>query len=167
MLVLIAGVTGNLGQKLVHSLVDHGHQVRGLSRNASKLAPETRSLLESFVECSSFYDIAALDRACTGVDAVVCAYAIDPRLQLEGQLLLVQACERAGVQRYVAASWNHDWRDLKLPWHETYDPYVSFRHQVELTSDIKPIYIFVGVFAETMFSMPEHGNVYSDDANMQ
>lgn len=44
------------------------------------------------------YDIAALERAVDGVDAVVCAYAGLPELALEGQLLLLRAAERAGVK---------------------------------------------------------------------
>ncbi|KAJ3536455.1 hypothetical protein NM208_g6703 [Fusarium decemcellulare] len=87
---------------------------------------------------------------------------MDPRLQLDGQLLLLRAAERAGVKIYVAASWNGDWSKLELGKHEAYDAYVSFRHQVEKTSPIKPIYMFIGIFAETMFSMFGHGHVGPD-----
>lgn len=166
MLILIAGVTGNLGQKLVHSLVARGHDVRGLGRNPSKMAQGTRTLLHSFVECAFFYDVAALDRACVGVDAVICAYAMNPRLQLDGQLLLLHAAERAGIERFVAASWNHDWRDLELGKHESYDPYISFRRQVDMTSKIKPIYVFNGIFAETLFSFADHGHFGPDQPNL-
>ncbi|KAB2571129.1 hypothetical protein BFW01_g7409 [Lasiodiplodia theobromae] len=166
MLILIAGVTGNLGQKLVHSLASRGHQVRGLGRSPEKLALETRNLLESFVQYSTYYDIPALDRACDGVDAVICAYGMIPVLQLDGQLLLLRAAERAGVKRFVADSWNHDWRDAPLGHHESYDPYLSFRRQAELSSDIKPIYIFNGVFAETLFSIPDHGHFGFNDSNI-
>ncbi|KAF7522263.1 hypothetical protein PCG10_007564 [Penicillium crustosum] len=166
MLVLVAGVTGNLGQKLVHSLISRGHKVRGMGRNLSKMVPEAHSLLESFIECPLFYDVAALDRACTGVDAVICAYGMHPRLQLDGQLLLLHAAERSGVKIFVAASWNHDWRNLELGKHESYDAYVSFRHQVEMTSDIKPIYVFNGIFAETLFSFADHGHFGPDQPNL-
>ncbi|KAL2675739.1 hypothetical protein Neosp_011930 [[Neocosmospora] mangrovei] len=162
MLVLIAGITGNVGQKLVRSLSNRGHQVRGLARSPEKLSPETRASLERFEVCSGYDDIPALDRACAGVDAVVCAYGMDPRLQLDGQLLLLRAAERAEVEIYVAASWNGDWSKLELGKHEAYDAYVSFRHHVEMTSPIKPIYMFIGIFAETMFSMFGHG--HSDTA---
>ncbi|RSL43059.1 hypothetical protein CEP54_015241 [Fusarium duplospermum] len=141
MLVLIAGITGNVGQKLVRSLSKRGHQVRGLARSPEKLSPETLASLERFEVCSGYDDIPALDRACAGVDAVVCAY------------------ERAGVEIYVVASWNGDRIQLELEKHEAYDACVSFRHHVEMTSPIKPIYMFIGIFAETMFSMFGHGHV--------
>lgn len=162
MLVLIAGVTGNIGHKLVQSLTERGHLVRGLGRSPQKLCPETLAALERFETCSGYDDIPALDRACAGVDAVVCAYNMDPRLQLDGQLLLLRAAERAGVNIYVAASWNGDWSKLGLGKHEAYDAYVSFRHHVEMTSPIRPIYMYIGIFAETMFSMFGHGHVGPD-----
>ncbi|EMT69352.1 hypothetical protein FOC4_h10016918, partial [Fusarium odoratissimum] len=37
MLVLVAGATGNLGQKLIDSLYSRGHQVRGPGRNPHKI----------------------------------------------------------------------------------------------------------------------------------
>ncbi|KAF7866866.1 hypothetical protein EAF04_005707 [Stromatinia cepivora] len=162
MLVLIAGVSGNIGQKLVRSLVARGHHVRGLGRDASKMAPDTRALLQDFVTCPVYYDSAALDRACAGVDGIVCAYGMDPRLQLEGQLLLLRAAERSNVGIYVAASWNHDWSKLELGKHEAYDASVAFRHHAEMSSTIKPIYVFSGIFAETLFSTPGHGHVGPD-----
>ncbi|KAI9155554.1 NAD(P)-binding protein [Paramyrothecium foliicola] len=162
MLVLVAGVTGNIGQKLTKALTDRGHHVRGLGRNPKKLSPESLAALERFEACASYDDVSALNRACAGVDAIICAYYMDPRLQLEGQLFLLRAAERAGVETYVAASWSGDWSKLQLGMHEAYDAYVSFRHYVEMTSLIKPIYIYTGIFAETMFSTYGHGHVGPD-----
>ncbi|KAL2677244.1 hypothetical protein Neosp_011012 [[Neocosmospora] mangrovei] len=107
MLVLIAGATGNLGQKLIDSLHSHGHQVRALGRNPSKLEAPRREKLESFVQSEAYYDIPTLDRACKGVDVVICAYQGIPQLQLEGQLLLLRAAERSGVKTYVAHCWSY------------------------------------------------------------
>ena len=84
--------------------------MRGLGRSPSKLSDELRSNLEGFVKSSSHYDIPALDKACSGVDAVICAYMGIPELALEGNLMLLRAAERAGVRRFVPESWNYDWR---------------------------------------------------------
>lgn len=162
MLILIAGVSGNIGQKLAESLRVRGHTVRGLGRSPQKLTPTIRASLERFETCTGYDDISALDRACKGVDAIVCAYGMDPRLQLDGQLLLLRAAERAGVNTYVAASWNGDWSKLPLGKHEAYDAFVSFRHHAEMTSPIKPTYVYIGIFAETLFSMSGHGHVGPD-----
>lgn len=55
---------------------------------------------------------------------------------------------------------------MELGKHESYDAYVSFRHQVEMTSDIKPIYVFNGIFAETLFSFADHGHFGPDQPNL-
>ena len=83
MLVLVAGATGNIGQRLIDSLANRGHKVRVLARNPSKLPAKRLEKLGTFVSSKSYYDIDALDYACTGVDAVICAYAGIPELQLE------------------------------------------------------------------------------------
>ncbi|EJD41360.1 NAD(P)-binding protein [Auricularia subglabra TFB-10046 SS5] len=157
MLVLIAGATGNLGQKLIDSLISRGHHVRVLARNPSKLDPARLAKLEGVVQSANYYDIAALDRGCAGVDAVICAYYAVPELQLEGNLLLLRAAERAGVRTFVAATWNFDWRNMALGQHESYDAYLAFRNHVELSSDIKPIYIFTAALVEVLFALPGHG----------
>ena len=158
MLVLVAGATGNIGKHLIDSVADRGHQVRALGRNPSKLPQEKLKRLESFVSSKAYYDVDALDYACTGVDAVVIAYGPLPELQFEGQLMLIRAAERAGVTRVIAASWTYDWSNMPLGLHESLDPYISLRNQVELSSTIKPIYIYSGVLAETLFSLPGHGD---------
>ncbi|PSN67482.1 NAD(P)-binding protein [Corynespora cassiicola Philippines] len=158
MLILVTGITGNLGLRLLDSAVSRGHQVRGLGRSSDKLTGDQRSKLESFVEIRNYYDIEALDKACTGVDAVICAYAGNPIMHLDGQLLLLRAAERAGITRFLAASWNCDWRVLQLGMHQSYDACIAFYQQAKLTSTIKPIYILCGALAEVYFSVPGHGN---------
>lgn len=158
MLVLVPGITGNLGRHLLDSLASHGHQVRGLGRSASKLKDAQHSKLESFVQVQNYYDIPALDRACAGVDAIICAYTGTPVMQLDAQLILLRAAERAGITRFLAASWNCDWRQLQLGQHQSYDAIIAFHQQAKLTSTIKPVYILTGAFTEVYFSVPGHGN---------
>lgn len=189
MLILIAGITGRSG-------LDRGHQVRGLGRSPDKLDHGVRSQLESFVVSSTYYDIAALEQAATGVDAVTCAYGGLPELMLDGQLLLLRAAERAGVkvgiflgrqtcptscfpmkfspqatylrflpyrtlissvQRFLAASWNYDWRRIPLRAEEIYDPSKAFHAQYTISSNIKPLQILTGILAEAFFGTPSQG----------
>ena len=99
-----------------------------------------------------------------GVDAIICAYAALPELALEGQLLLLRAAERAGVKRFVATSWNYDWRKINLREEEVYDAYIAFNAHVELSSSIRPIYIQTGILAEVFFGVhPEQGFTPQDD----
>jgi uncharacterized protein YbjT (DUF2867 family) len=114
MLVLGVGATGNVGQHLIDSLLVRGHQVRALAHNSSKLPAQKLEKLEAFVTSRNYYDIDVLDSACTGVDAVICTYTGIPELQLDAQLLLLRTAKRAGVTRFITASWNYDWRDMPL-----------------------------------------------------
>ncbi|TVY71297.1 Isoflavone reductase-like protein [Lachnellula suecica] len=152
MLILIAGVTGNIGKHAAQYGVSKGHQIRGLGRSLNKQTDDLRNQLESFIVSKTYYDIEALDKAVKGVDAIICAYTGLPELHLDGQLLLLRAAERAGVKIFLAASWNYDWRTIKLGDDAPiYDPIVAFHKQVEITSSIRPLHIFSGMLAEVFF----------------
>ncbi|KAH6682302.1 NAD(P)-binding protein [Plectosphaerella plurivora] len=154
MLVLVAGATGHIGQHLIDALHSRGHQVRALARNLSSLSPAHQSKLHSSVQSTSYYDIAALDQACNGADAIIVAYSGSPELVIEGHLLLIRAAERAGIKRFIASSWCYDFRSLTLGQHDSYDPYIMLQRHLEMSSSIKPTFILSGVLAEVFFSVP-------------
>jgi NAD(P)-dependent dehydrogenase (short-subunit alcohol dehydrogenase family) len=158
MLVLINGVTGTIGAAVARALLARGHRVRGLGRSADRLPDALSSQLESFIAATSWYDASAHDLACAGVDAVVNASAALPHLMLDGQLLLLRAAERAGVAVFVAAAWNYNWTKVPLGYHEAYSHLIMFKEQAELSSPIKPIYVFTGVLAEYWFRSGAHMN---------
>ncbi|VUC32496.1 unnamed protein product [Clonostachys rosea] len=152
MLVLIAGATGSLGFRLIDSIISRGHQVRVVARHPEKISPERFKKLESFVKATSYYDVPALEKACAGVDAVICAYNGAPYLQLDGQLILLRAAERAGVQRYLASTFCADYRGMQLGEQDSYDGFLSFDAQARKSSNINPNYIFTGVLGEVLFA---------------
>lgn len=152
MLVLIAGITGSLGQRLAHVALSRGLSVRGLGRTPDKLTTEIANQLEAFVQSTSYYDISALQTAVTGVDAVINAYAPTPVLDLDGHLLLIRAAERAGVRIFIASSWSRDWTNIKFGDFEHYNNHIAFEHQIATTSAIKPVYILSGLFANLLFT---------------
>ena len=98
MLVLIAGITGFVGLPCARSALARGIEVRGLARNIENLPGDIRNRLEGFETLSSPYDVAAMDRATKGVDAIICSFAGVPEMFMESQLLLLRAAERAGVK---------------------------------------------------------------------
>ncbi|CAG9988929.1 unnamed protein product [Clonostachys byssicola] len=61
-----------------------------LPRHPEKISAERFEKLESFVKATSYYDIPAIEKACAGVDNGA------PYPQLDGQLILLRAAERAG-----------------------------------------------------------------------
>ncbi|KAK7402524.1 hypothetical protein QQX98_011732 [Neonectria punicea] len=148
MLILIAGVSGHLGKHLAQAGLDQGHQIRGFGRSPQKLTPELRGRLESFVQCDSYNDMAALDKAVNGVDAVICAYTSHADAVLEAQLSLLRAVERAGVKVYHAHSWNADWTKTPYGDFEHYDSYIAFHRHAQLSSSVRPVYVFTGLVGE-------------------
>ena len=154
MLILIPGATGNLGVRLVRSAIKRGHHVRAMGRSPWKMPSDLREQLEGFVEISHAGDIANFDKGCAGADAIVVAWNEDPRLVLDAQLALLRAAERAGIKRFHAVSWNADWEKMPLGTIESYDAMICFARQALLTSPIKPLYVFCGVLARTLFGAP-------------
>ncbi|RSM16702.1 hypothetical protein CDV31_004474 [Fusarium ambrosium] len=150
MLVLIPGITGNMGTRLAKVATARGLSVRGLGRDASKVPKDIK--LESFVTSTSYYDIPAIEKAVQGVDAIICAYQSTDVLVLDGHLILLRAAERAGVKIFFSASWNNDWTKNKFGDFEHYDANIAFSRQAALTSPIKPVYIFNGVFDSLLFT---------------
>lgn len=152
MLVLIAGITGNLGQLLAANALSRGLSVRGLGREPSKLQPEIANKLESFVKSIDYFDVEALDKAVKGVDGIICCYHPTPILDLDASLLLLRAAERAGVKVFIATSWNNDWTKIKLGDFPFYDSHIAFENQAAMTSSIRPVYIFTGMFSDILLS---------------
>lgn len=98
MLVLIVGITGNLGLKITGALHARGHKVRGAARNPKNIPEAQFKSLEGFYQLSAWYDADSLRKALKGVDAVICAYTPTPSLALEGELLLVRLMEEEGIK---------------------------------------------------------------------
>ncbi|KAI6772938.1 hypothetical protein HG530_003896 [Fusarium avenaceum] len=151
MFILIAGITGMVGQELARVALAQGHQVRGLSRNSHKLDPAIASKIDKFVTCKDYFDTASFAEAVEGVDAVISALPPVASIIGAGQLALLLEAEKAGVKVFHAASWNFDWTKLNMGDHETYDAYLSFKRLAELSSALKPIYGFVGAILEYSF----------------
>lgn len=164
MLILIPGVTGNLGQHLCRAALQQGHQVRGLGRSPDKLDPSLKPQLESWVDTTGIEDAASYDRACAGVDAIIVAWPAYARFVVDGQILLLRAAERAGVKRFHAASWNLDWEHLPLHEIETYDAMIFFADHALMTSPIKLCHTFTGVLGKTLFGVPGAGILEGNSA---
>ncbi|KAM0554074.1 hypothetical protein ACHAPJ_007149 [Fusarium lateritium] len=152
MLVLIAGITGSLGQRLATNAISRGLSIRGLGRDPTKLPTSLTDRIESFIVSTSYYDVDALDKAVKGVDGIICCYSPGALLDLDGNLLLLRAAERAGVKVFIHSSWNNDWTKIKFGDFEHYDPHIAFEQQAAMTSTINPVYFFTGTFSDLLLT---------------
>jgi uncharacterized protein YbjT (DUF2867 family) len=110
--VVIAGAHGQIARLLGELLTDDGHAVRGLIRN-----PEHAADLEAIGVSPVRHDLehddaGALSDAVRGADAVVFAAGAGPgsgperkaTMDRDGAIKLIEACQEAGVRRYVIVS---------------------------------------------------------------
>lgn len=152
MLVLVAGITGLVGQALAHAFLAAGHRVRGLSRNPSTLPDALSSRLESHIHTPDYHSPGPLAAAVAAVDIVLCAYHPTPTLILAAQLRLLHAAAAADVRVFHAASWNYPWPRNALGDHEQYDAFLMFRRAAALTCALRPLFAFTGTIVEYAFS---------------
>jgi len=91
MLILIAGVSGNLDKYFTRSAFFRWYLVCGLGRSPEKFPPAILSKLEKFFVAKTYSAISA-EEAMDSVDAIICAYVPLPELELDGQLIPLRAC---------------------------------------------------------------------------
>ena len=124
MKTLVVGATGLLGPEICQRLTAAGQQVRALVRSTADES-KRRVLQELGVELvdGDLKDEASLDRACTGVQAVISTASSTLSRQAgdsietvdhRGQLALVEAARRAEVERFVFVSFREN-RDIQFP----------------------------------------------------
>ncbi|MBJ7492249.1 MAG: NAD(P)H-binding protein [Synechococcales cyanobacterium SupBloom_Metag_052] len=109
MQVLVIGGTGALGRQIARQALDAGHQVRCMVRSPRKAA----FLQEWGCELTrgDLLEPASLDYALEGQDVVIDAATTRPtdeasiyQIDWQGKLNLLNACEQAGVKRFIFVS---------------------------------------------------------------
>ena len=151
--VFVVGATGVLGRETVARLLDAGHEVRALARNAERVAPVAALGAEPVV--ADVYDQDAMTKAVAGADTLVhiatrippatkmrsaSAWAENTRLRVEGTRVLVDAALAAGVTRVIAESitfiycdGGSEWLDERAAVDATIglQPVIALEHEVE------------------------------------
>ena len=103
MQVALIGATGFVGTAVLHELLQRGHSVRALVRDAAKLpARPGLTVVQADVQ-----DAQQVQRAVVGADAVLSAYNAgwaNPNIYadfMRGSRAIVQGVQAAGVPRYL------------------------------------------------------------------
>jgi uncharacterized protein YbjT (DUF2867 family) len=119
MTILVAGATGFVGQATALKLRERGNQVRGLVRGGAShpKAKELQAAGVAIIE-GDLTNPEGLAAACDGIETIVCTATSMPaaandglrRVDLEGTLAVIEAAERAGVQRFVYTSYSGNLR---------------------------------------------------------
>ena len=149
----IAGVTGRFGGLVLDSLLESSDiKVRGLCRDASKLADRfTRSSQLEITE-GDVLDKDVLAKFAKGLDVVICVYLGDNDFMVNAQKALIDACDQARVPRYIASDYTFDYTKLKLGDHPAKDPMKIVHGYVQSKEHVQGVHILIGAFIETFWS---------------
>jgi uncharacterized protein YbjT (DUF2867 family) len=157
--VLVVGVTGMLGGKIVDALLERGEtQVRALVRDLSKRRGELAHFERRGVELvdGDVLDVESLDIATRDVRTVVSAVNNQPQLIIDGQTNLLRASERNGVQRFFPSDFSVDYRKVSLGDNDNLDMRLRF-YEVLMKSPIEHTLVLNGAFSE-MLMEPAFGS---------
>lgn len=112
---LVVGATGFVGGLAVRQLCAQGHAVRALVRGgAGHSAASGLAGVGAAIVDGDLTDPTSIVRACRGIDTAVCTATAMPnaagdalrRIDHDGVLNLIAEAERAGVRRFVYASYS-------------------------------------------------------------
>ncbi len=156
MKVGIAGITGKFARRLVTHLLSSPSQptIKGFCRDPSKLPADIKSHPQVELIQGEAFDKAVIATFVQACDVVVCCYLGDDSLMVEGQKLLIDACEEAGVARYVASDWALDYTKLELGELFVKDPMIHIKRYLDSKKGgvVDGVHILVGGFMEPVFS---------------
>ena len=148
--VLVAGATGDLGQRIVRELLLLETTIRVLTRPGSGSAhtlygSNTRI---DIVE-ADYTDHAALVAALTGSDTVVSAVSGIRPVIIDAQRALLAAAVAAGVPRFIPSDYSSDYRQIALNSNRNFELRREFAADVD-AAPIKATSVLNGAFADML-----------------
>lgn len=154
-IILVAGATGSLGEKICRELLSRGANVRALIRTGS--SPEkTKALQDAGVEIFSvdYNDASQLTTACSGVSCVVSALAGLHEVIVEAQSQLLNAAINAGVPGFIPSDFCTDYTQLPEGCNRNFDLRKTFSRIAE-SRPIRLTSVFNGAFSYVLrFGIP-------------
>ena len=158
--VLLAGITGMMGDKIASAILDEGKMdLKAIVRSGSSNDPNKQKRLDelkargvTFVE-GDLMDKPSLLKACEGVEAIVSAVnaVANDKIMVDGQTNLIEAAEAKGVKRMIPSDYSVDYR--VLDWGDNYN--LDLRKKVFNIleqSDLSYTLILNGCFTDILFS---------------
>jgi uncharacterized protein YbjT (DUF2867 family) len=149
-IVVLAGSTGDLGQRISQALVDRGTIVRALVRHGSDQAKVAQA--EGFGAEAMMVDFGNKDelvRACRGAVCVVSALNGLREVIVDAQSRLLDAAVEAGVPRFIPSDFSINYTPLPLGSNRNFDLRREFRAQLD-HAPIQATSIFNGAFADML-----------------
>jgi len=139
-IILVAGATGNLGERITKALLEQGAEVRTIVRKGND--PQKKSHLEQLGARVTELDMSNVDEvaaACVGASCVVSALAGLREVAIDTQKVLLDAAVKAGVPRFIPSDYSIDFTKFpdgtnrNLDWRREFHTYLD-RAPIKATS---------------------------------
>lgn len=148
--ILVAGGTGDLGNRIIKALVKRNANVIAVVRHSSdeaKIAEIERMGVKVLkVDMSN---VAELTRACMGVSCVVSALAGLREAIIEGQSVLLDAAVAAGVPRFIPSDYSSDFTQIAEGENRNFDLRKEFHKKLDV-APIASTSIMNGAFSDIL-----------------
>ncbi len=167
-LILVAGATGNLGERICRELIKRKAKVRAIVRPGSS-QQKIDALRKSGIEIyqADLSNDQELIQACSGVSCIVSAVAGLHDVIVDTQMKLLQAALAAGVPRFIPSDFCTDFTEIPKGENRNFDLRKEFQEHLD-KSRIRATSIFNGAFADILwyntplFNVPERTIAYYD-----
>ncbi|TFF34145.1 NmrA family NAD(P)-binding protein [Mucilaginibacter psychrotolerans] len=149
-LILVAGATGHLGQKICRELIKRNVHVRAIVREQSE--PKKVDALEKMgvdifkVDMDNEQELIG---ACAGVNCIVSALAGLREVIVDTQTKLLNAAVAAGVPHFIPSDFSSDFTTMPAGENRNFDLRKEF-HAILDNSPIRSTSIFNGAFADIL-----------------
>ena len=149
-IIVIAGATGNLGERIVRSVLLHGGAVNALVRTTTPIEKiEELQAVGANVVVIKNWDIPSISSACAGADCVVSALAGLKEVIIDAQTVLLDAAVVAGVPRFIPSDFSLDFTKFTQGENRNLDIRREF-HTYLNNAPIKATSIFNGAFMDML-----------------
>lgn len=148
--IVVAGATGNLGERIVKALREQGAQVVALARQSSP--PEKQALLRTHgaeVVVVEPWNVTELAKACRGASCVVSALLGMREVMIDAQTALLEGAVQAGVPRFIPSDYALDFNQLKPGENRNLDWHREFQERLE-RAPIAATSILNGMFMDLL-----------------
>jgi nucleoside-diphosphate-sugar epimerase len=150
-IIVVAGATGNLGERIVKTLLAEGAEVRALVRpssNSEKIKHLEQLGAKVFkVEATNAQDIA---KACQGANCVVSALSGLREVIIDAQKALLDGAILAGIPRFIPSDFSLDFTKTTNRTNRNLDLRREFHQYLDKKTEIAATSIFNGAFADML-----------------
>lgn len=153
----LAGLSSKLCRLIARQLLTRPNvSIRGYVRDPTKVPKEIVTSPRVQIIQGEALNREAVQSFVQGCNVVVCGYLGPDDTMIQGQKILVDACEIEGVARYFPSDFTLDYTKLELGQLDRKDPMIYIKAYIEERqaqgSKVRGVYVLIMGFIETLFS---------------